>query len=185
MPTKILQKLRPNVCMLVVNADGKLFLGERLGRPGHWQFPQGGVEPGETLRENVIRELREEIGIQRKHIGTITKLSSRNRYLWKKIPAYAEGRWVGQSQTFWLVEFIGSDEDIDLHSSAEAEFKRWRWCSVSRVQKLAARERIEGYAGALSEFVELQNKLRKKTPRRKKLGYKKPRLSKPKQNRAK
>jgi putative (di)nucleoside polyphosphate hydrolase len=162
MPTKVAKKkLRPNVCMLVVNTRGKLFLGERLGRPGHWQFPQGGVEPGETLKKNVVRELREEIGIQRKHIGTITKLSSRNSYLWKKIPAYAKGKWIGQSQTFWLVEFIGSDEDIDLNSSNEPEFKRWRWCSVSQVKKLAAKERIEGYTGALEEFVTLQREAKR------------------------
>jgi putative (di)nucleoside polyphosphate hydrolase len=162
MPTKVLRKLRPNVCMLVVNARGKLFLGERLGKPEHWQFPQGGVESGETLRKNVLRELREEIGIRRKHIGKITKLSSRNSYLWKKIPAYAKGKWVGQSQTFWLVEFIGSDEDIDLNGSTEPEFKRWRWCSVNQVKKLAARERIAGYTGALSEFEALQRKQKQK-----------------------
>jgi hypothetical protein len=37
--------LRPNVCMLVYNARGQLFLGERLRNKGHWQFPQGGAEP--------------------------------------------------------------------------------------------------------------------------------------------
>jgi putative (di)nucleoside polyphosphate hydrolase len=142
--------------MLVVNSSGKLFLGERLGKPGHWQFPQGGVEPGESLRKNVLRELREEIGIRRKHIASIKKLAAKNWYLWKKVPAYAKGRWIGQTQTFWLIEFVGSDQDIDLQGSAEPEFKRWRWCSLSQVRKLAARERIKGYEAALSEVAVLR-----------------------------
>lgn len=152
MSAKIPTKLRPNVCMLVVNSRGQLFLGERLGKTGHWQFPQGGVEPGESLRRNVLRELREEIGVRRKHIGSITRLAARHWYLWKKIPAYAKGKWIGQTQTFWLVEFTGVDSDIDLDASSEPEFKRWRWCSLRQVRKLAARERIGGYEAALAEF---------------------------------
>ncbi|MFN4896406.1 MAG: NUDIX domain-containing protein [Pseudomonadota bacterium] len=146
--------LRPNVCMLVYNRKGQLFLGERLGQPGHWQFPQGGVEPGEALKANVLRELREEIGISKEQIGAIVKLRARHSYLWKRIPSYAKGRWVGQKQTFWLVEFIGRDGDIDLASAEEPEFNRWRWCSVGVVRRLAAAERLPGYEKALEEFLE-------------------------------
>jgi putative (di)nucleoside polyphosphate hydrolase len=145
--------------MLVYNRKGQLFLGERLGKPGHWQFPQGGVEPEETLKENVRRELREEIGITKEHIGAITKLRARNSYLWKRVPDYAKGRWAGQRQTFWLVEFIGRDSDIDLSSAEEPEFSRWRWCAVRTVRRLAASERLPGYEKALGEFQEfLKNK---------------------------
>jgi putative (di)nucleoside polyphosphate hydrolase len=143
--------------MLVYNRKGQLFLGERLGKPGHWQFPQGGVEPGETLKANVLRELREEIGITEEHIGAITKLRARHSYLWSRVPAYAKGRWAGQQQTFWLVEFIGRNRDINLASAEEPEFSRWRWCAVRTVRRLAAPERLPGYEKALGEF---QDKIR-------------------------
>lgn len=149
-------KLRPNVCMLVCNTRGQLLLGERIDEAGHWQFPQGGVERGASLRENVYRELREELGIKRKHIRKLTKLKARNSYLWSAIPAYARGKWVGQSQTFWIVDFIGEDSDIDLESSEEQEFQDWRWCSVATVRRIAARRRVAGYEAALREFVELR-----------------------------
>lgn len=142
--------------MLIYNSRGQLLLGERYGMKGHWQFPQGGVEPGQSRRATVFRELREELGIQRKHLGAIAKLKATHSYLWKKIPGYARGKWVGQTQTFWLVEFIGRDRDIDLAASRPQEFQDWRWCGVSTVRKIAARKRIAGYGDALAEFLKLR-----------------------------
>jgi len=139
--------------MLVYNARGQLFLGERYDRRGHWQFPQGGVERGKSDRETVIRELREEIGVTKKGIGKIRKLKATHRYLWNKIPDYAIGKWVGQAQTFWLVEFIGEDADMNLAASKDQEFRSWRWCSATSVRRLAAPERRKGYRAALVEFL--------------------------------
>jgi putative (di)nucleoside polyphosphate hydrolase len=144
--------LRPNVCMLVYNKKRQLLLGKRINRRNHWQFPQGGAEAGVSLRENVVRELREELGIKRKKIGKMTKLKATHQYDWKKPPGYASGKWRGQSQTFWLVEFLGTDSDIDLDTFHEPEFKDYRWCSVAAVKRLAARERLPGYTKALKEF---------------------------------
>ena len=33
-------------------------------RPGDWEFPKGGVEPGEELQQTAIREVEEEAGIE-------------------------------------------------------------------------------------------------------------------------
>jgi len=148
--------LRPNVCMLVYNRQGRLFLGERFGEPGHWQFPQGGVEPRYSLRENVIRELREELGLKKRSIGKIVKLKSTHEYEWRTPPRYAHKKWRGQKQTFWLVEFVGADGDIDLESHKEQEFARWRWCSVTEVKRRAATFRRAGYLGPLREFLEFK-----------------------------
>ncbi len=148
--------LRPNVCMLVYNSRGQLWIGERFDKKGHWQFPQGGVERGASLKENVVRELREELGLRRTTLGKIKKLNSRHSYLWKSIPDYARGRWWGQSQTFWLVEFCGDDADIDLSADSDQEFRRGRWASVTDIRKLAAKERRKGYEAPLKEFLELK-----------------------------
>lgn len=45
--------------------DGKVLLIRRGKDPfrDHWSLPGGGVEPGETLREAVRREVREETGL--------------------------------------------------------------------------------------------------------------------------
>lgn len=160
--------LRPNVCMLVYNRQGKLFLGERCNKRGHWQLPQGGAEPRYTLRENVIRELREELGVGRRHLGKIKKLQSKHEYEWGKAPQYARGRWRGQKQTFWVIEFTGGDDDIDLDHFKEPEFSSWRWCSVSEVKRRAAPIRRAGYRGALAEFSALKRELLQSSARRRK-----------------
>jgi putative (di)nucleoside polyphosphate hydrolase len=144
--------------MLVYREDGKLLLGERINRKKHWQFPQGGVEKRYSLRENVVRELKEELGISRDRLGKITKLSARHSYEWDKPPGYAKGRWRGQAQTFWLVEFCGKDADINLSAYHEPEFKSFRWCSVTMVKRIAARERLSGYLEPLREFADFLKK---------------------------
>ncbi len=148
--------------MLVYNHAGELLLGKRINRRNHWQFPQGGAEPELSLRENVVREIREELGIQKRKLGKITKLKATHEYDWIKPPEYAQGRWRGQSQTFWLVEFLGTDSDIDLTADRDPEFQSFKWCSVAEVKRLAAKERLPGYRAALREFSEFKRAALKK-----------------------
>jgi len=147
--------LRPNVCMLVFNREKKLFLGERHGEPGVWQFPQGGVEPELSPEENVIKELNEELGAGPDKFKVVKKLACTHEYEWKEPPEYARRRWRGQSQTFWLVEFVGQDSDIDL-KRFEPELMSWRWCTPAEVRCLAEPKRLPGYLKALKEFEEFQ-----------------------------
>ena len=53
---------RANVGIIVANDSAKLLLAGRAGRKG-WQFPQGGVAPGETAEQAMFRELEEELGL--------------------------------------------------------------------------------------------------------------------------
>ncbi|CAM5609420.1 8-oxo-dGTP diphosphatase [Aquamicrobium terrae] len=53
----------------LVDADGRVLLAQRPeGKQlaGLWEFPGGKVEPGETPEQCLIRELREEIGVETK-----------------------------------------------------------------------------------------------------------------------
>ncbi|MHB9144362.1 MAG: NUDIX hydrolase [Symbiobacteriia bacterium] len=65
-----------------VSAGGIVFKTARptqllliLDRYGHWTLPKGHVEPGETVEEAALREIREETGIQGKIIGKVGEAS--------------------------------------------------------------------------------------------------------------
>ncbi len=52
---------------VLIREDGKMLLASRPeGKPyaGYWEFPGGKIEPGETVHEALVRELREELGVE-------------------------------------------------------------------------------------------------------------------------
>ena len=126
-------------------------MGERFGSPGIWQFPQGGVEEGTPIEENVIRETGEELGLSPDKFEIVMRFNSVNEYEWRTPPKYAHRKWRGQSQSFWLLRFLGNDSDIRLDTH-EQELACWRWCSPAEIRTLAEPVRFEGYEEALREF---------------------------------
>lgn len=149
--------LRPNVSVIVLNSNGYIFLGERSDEPGHWQFPQGGLESSETLEENAFRELSEETGIDRSSCEPLGVLAFTHEYRWpaskrEKIPHLSQ--WVGQSQRFFVILFRGDDAEVALDKDTQIEFAAWRWCPRDQVLSEVSPVRQAGYAGALAELEE-------------------------------
>src|SRR5258706_2057436 len=70
---------RPNVAIVIVNAKNQVFWGKRV-REHSWQFPQGGINPGETPERAMYRELHEEIGLEPKHIRILGRTRDWLRY---------------------------------------------------------------------------------------------------------
>jgi 8-oxo-dGTP pyrophosphatase MutT (NUDIX family) len=53
---------RPNVGIVIANDDGRLLWARRVGGRDAWQFPQGGIQEGESAEDALYRELLEEGG---------------------------------------------------------------------------------------------------------------------------
>ncbi len=122
---------RPNVGIILASHDGHVWLGRRAGAPGplNWQFPQGGVDEGESLLEAARRELREETGAT-----SVTLLGRTEDWMAYAFPEavrrakYSKG-WIGQKQIWFLFRFDGRDDEFDIASHAPQEFDQWRWAT--------------------------------------------------------
>ena len=61
---------RANVGIVIINDRGQVFWARRQGQHS-WQFPQGGVDEGESPEQTMYRELREEVGLKPEHVKII------------------------------------------------------------------------------------------------------------------
>lgn len=84
----------------LIDADGRVLLAERpAGKPmaGLWEFPGGKVEHGERPEETLIRELKEELGIDVKEacLAPLTFASHTYPDFHLIMPLYVCRRWEG------------------------------------------------------------------------------------------
>ena len=121
---------RPNVAGILRNARGEILVCERLNVAGAWQFPQGGIDEGETPEAALARELQEEIGIEPAHFAIVERRGP-YRYL------FGSGRtkkgWHGKEQIYFLCDFIGTDADIVV-ATEHPEFRAFQWIKPAAFQ---------------------------------------------------
>lgn len=121
-------RYRPNVAALIVNPTGNLLICERMTIPGAWQFPQGGVDSGESMEQALFREVREEVGLEAKHYDVIHRRDG-YRYLypeharWKKLRKHNSH---GQEQTYFLCHLKSGAPQVNVNQK-QREFRAYRW----------------------------------------------------------
>ncbi len=72
-------KIPVSVLVVVYTPDLQVLLLERADHPGFWQSVTGSQNPGETMLQTAIRELREETGLDAAHHG-MADWGKQNRY---------------------------------------------------------------------------------------------------------
>lgn len=119
---------RKNVAALMIRDNGSLLICERDGFPGAWQFPQGGVDAGESYEIALAREVREEIGLLPTHYDILEKREG-YRYLYppsvreKKIRKHG---CQGQEQAYFLCRLASHAPEINVNQTPR-EFQAYRW----------------------------------------------------------
>jgi len=153
---------RPCVGIMLVNADGRVFVGARIdqresevGQDGDfWQMPQGGIDEGEDLRAAGYRELFEETGVSEANATILAQTKEEVLYdlpehligkLWK-------GKYRGQRQYWLLMRFTGQDADINLNAHHPAEFEAWKWVDAESLPDLIVPFKKRVYRAVLEEF---------------------------------
>jgi len=96
---------RPNVAAIIVPPEypdvKKIFIAERSDISGIWQFPQGGIDKGESPEEALIREIEEEIGT--KKVEVIAEYPEWLTYDFPEHIARKMRPYDGQKQRYYLV----------------------------------------------------------------------------------
>ena len=75
---------RPNVGIVLVNEQDRVLWARRIGGHDAWQFPQGGIHPGETPEDTLFRELNEEVGLVPDQVQILGRTKGWLRY---RLPA--------------------------------------------------------------------------------------------------
>lgn len=147
---------RPNVGMILCNAQGQVLWAKRIGHNA-WQFPQGGISEGETPEQALYRELWEEVGLLPEHVKILAQTSGwlhyrlPHRYIRQDdVPPIC----IGQKQKWFLLQLTASESNIHLDATNPAEFDHWMWVSYWYPLTEVVAFKRDVYRRALLELVQ-------------------------------
>lgn len=143
---------RPSVGLMIINNKFEVFVGKRLdSKTEAWQMPQGGIDDGETPRVSALREMKEEIGTNNAEIIAETKQWYHYDLPFYLISKLWNGRYRGQRQKWFLLKYLGADEDITIDNE-HPEFIAWKWVKMEELPQIIVPFKKSLYISVIEEF---------------------------------
>ncbi len=144
---------RPNVGIILSNAEGQVLWAKRIGQDA-WQFPQGGIQKDEDPETAMYRELYEEVGLRPEHVELIDSTRNWLRY---RLPRHlirydSDPVCIGQKQRWFLLRMICSDDQVCFDRSDRPEFDNWRWVDYWKPAEEVVFFKRDVYQRALREL---------------------------------
>jgi ADP-ribose pyrophosphatase YjhB (NUDIX family) len=108
------RELRPGVAAVIQNGEGRILL-QRRSDNALWGLPGGSVEIGESVRDAIVREVREETGLSVELVRLIGVYSDPRL----QVVRYPDGNVVHYISTLFACRIVAgdlqtSDETLDL-----------------------------------------------------------------------
>jgi putative (di)nucleoside polyphosphate hydrolase len=144
---------RANVGIVIINDRGQVFWARRFGQHS-WQYPQGGVDEGESAEQTMYRELDEEVGLKPEHVKIVATTKNWLRYKLPKRLIRHESLpvCIGQKQKWFLLQLTAPESAVDLLHSNHPEFDDWRWVSYWYPVRQVVSFKREVYRKVMKEF---------------------------------
>ncbi|MGB0895048.1 MAG: RNA pyrophosphohydrolase [Parashewanella sp.] len=159
---------RANVGIIICNKLGQVMWARRFGQHS-WQFPQGGMDDGESAEQAMFRELYEEVGLLPEHVSILATTRSWLRYRLPRRLVRHDSKpvCIGQKQKWFLLQLQSAEKAINLGASSHPEFDDWRWVNYWYPVRQVVSFKRDVYRKAMKEFAPIVLTLQQKDPHRK------------------
>ena len=145
---------RKNVGLIVLNQKNKLLLCRRKNQKT-WQFPQGGIDSGESPQAAAFRELFEEVGIHKREVKVVKKSDHWFDYdLPEKYQKRSDTmrKFKGQTQK-WFMFKANTELNVSLCNNVQQEFVDYKWVSFWYPLSHIVLFKKDVYQNVLNEFL--------------------------------
>ncbi|SFV51290.1 Adenosine (5')-pentaphospho-(5'')-adenosine pyrophosphohydrolase [hydrothermal vent metagenome] len=149
------KRYRPNVAAVILSSKYpdkcEFFVAHRSDIRNAWQFPQGGIDEGETPHEALYRELLEEIGCNEVEI-----LGEFPEWITYDFPSVAKGKcypFDGQTQKYFLVR-LKEEAKIDLNAFEIPEFKEYEFIGYEELFQKVTYFKRRVYRRVIDYFID-------------------------------
>ena len=149
------------VGIMLFNREAQVLVGCRVDqKESAWQMPQGGIEDNESPSQAALRELEEEINTA--NVRVLGESREWHNYDFPERMARKawNGRYRGQTQKWFAMEFLGEYGEINPSGVDHPEFSDWRWVDLSSLPSLAINFKKDVYESIANEFSILARSLR-------------------------
>lgn len=124
---------RKGISAIIMDKDNSFLLVQKNAyKENEWNFLGGGREEGETLEQNLFRELKEELGADSADFEMIGVSSHKIEYDYppKLVLKLNGGKYRGQSYEQVILRFIGDKEKLIF---TPEEFKAHKWVTANEL----------------------------------------------------